>query len=456
MPTPGNQFKNSNSFRDTTKSKSVSKERVAREKEEMLPKFTFNDRRLVKIIGLFFLIVSLYFMVAFTSYLFTWQDDQSYVLKSNGGWGNLFKTQKELLEIGLKQPIVQNWLGKLGALLAHQFIYEWFGVSSFIFIGIFFIIGYRLLFKVKIWSIKKSLGYCFFLLLFISILLGYGHGFVSDYPHYLEGAFGFWTNRLLQTQIGNTGTAGLLAFAGLSALIIAYNIDFHINLISRNNNRHTDIPDTNTPDTSWDETEDEPLSTAAASIAAPLEFDLNTSTNTSNVLRNDIPLVTSNGTNTHELEILTTPQEVLLETLPPIADAQIQDIDPQNMKLSIEKTVEEKTATELVEQFGMFDPKLDLSNYKYPTLDLLENHGANKILVNTQELEANKNKIVETLNHYNIEIDKIKATIGPTVTLYEIIPAPGVRRVRPHHPATDRRVPGPQRLRHLDQPGHPG
>ena len=425
MPTLGNQFKNSNSFRDTTKSKSMSKERVAREKEEILPKFTFNDRRLVKIIGLFFLIISLYFMVAFTSYLFTWQDDQSYVLKSNGGWSNLLKTQKELLEMGLKQPVVQNWLGKLGALLAHQFIYEWFGVSSFIFIGIFFIIGYRLLFKVKIWSIKKSLGYCFFLLLFISILLGYGHGFISDYPHYLEGAFGFWTNKLLQAQIGNTGTAGLLAFAGLSALIIAYNIDFQINLINRNNNRHTDISDTDTPDISGDETEDEPLSTATASLTAPLEFDLNTS-HTSNVPRNNIPLVTSNGT-THELEISTPHQDVLLETAPLIADVEVQDIESQNMKLSIEKTVEEKTATELVEQFGMFDPKLDLSNYKYPTLDLLENHGANKIPVNTQELEANKNKIVETLNHYNIEIDKIKATIGPTVTLYEIIPAPGVR-----------------------------
>jgi S-DNA-T family DNA segregation ATPase FtsK/SpoIIIE len=95
--------------------------------------------------------------------------------------------------------------------------------------------------------------------------------------------------------------------------------------------------------------------------------------------------------------------------------------------LTIEKTEEEKKSTELVEQFGMYDPTLDLSSYKYPTLDLLENYGSNKIAVNSEELEANKNKIVETLNHYNIEIDKIKATIGPTVTLYEIIPAPGVR-----------------------------
>lgn len=417
MPASENQFKNSNSFRD----KSSNKERTVRKKEEVLPKFTFNDRRLIKIIGLFFLIISLYFMVAFTSYLFTWQDDQSYVLKSNGGWSNLLKTQKELLEIGLKQPIVQNWLGKLGALLAHQFIYEWFGVSSFIFIGVFFIIGYRLLFKVKIWSIKKSLGYCFFLLLFISILLGYGHGFVSDYPHYLEGAFGFWTNKLLRAQIGNTGTAGLLVFSGLSALIIAYNIDFHINLVSRKNNQRTETPDTDIANANWNEPEGELPSTVSS-----LGLDSSTSTNAANILRDNIPSTYTNEA-IHELEILTPAQDLLLDTTPLISDTKIQDIEPHNMKLSIEKSVEEKTATELVEQFGMFDPKLDLSSYQYPTLDLLENHGTNKITVNAQELEANKNKIVETLNHYNIEIDKIKATIGPTVTLYEIIPAPGVR-----------------------------
>ena len=98
--------------------------------------------------------------------------------------------------------------------------------------------------------------------------------------------------------------------------------------------------------------------------------------------------------------------------------------DPE---LTIEKTEEDKKSEELVEQFGQYDPTLDLASYKYPHLDLLENYGSNKISVNADELEANKNKIVETLNHYNIEIDKIKATIGPTVTLYEIIPAPGVR-----------------------------
>ena len=107
MPVRGNQFKSANSFREEPKSKGPVKERVRRERTEILPKFTFSDGRPVKIIGLFFLIISLYFLVAFCSYLFTWQEDQSYVMDSNGGWSNLWKTQAELAELGFQQPVVR-------------------------------------------------------------------------------------------------------------------------------------------------------------------------------------------------------------------------------------------------------------------------------------------------------------------------------------------------------------
>ncbi|MNV07573.1 DNA translocase SpoIIIE [compost metagenome] len=97
--------------------------------------------------------------------------------------------------------------------------------------------------------------------------------------------------------------------------------------------------------------------------------------------------------------------------------------------LVVEDIKEEKeiTASDLVAQFGQYDPKLDLSGYQHPTLDLLKDYGGGKITINQQELEANKNRIVDTLRNYSIEIESIKATIGPTVTLYEIIPKPGVR-----------------------------
>lgn len=415
MPLRGNQFRNSNSFREEPKSNIAAKQRIPREKAEVLPKFRLNDDRTIKIIGLFLLIVSLYFMVAFTSYLFTWQDDQSYVLDANGGWSNLWKTQKELTEMGLNQPVVENWLGKFGALLAHQFIYEWFGVASFLFIGVFFIIGYRMLFKIRVFSISKTLAYSFFLLIFISVSLAFFHAFITDYPHYLEGEFGFWTNRLLQAQIGNAGTAGLLAFAGLSVLIIAYNIDFKIPGRSSG-------PKYSHPDTAGATELEEEIR------YEPVEFNLTNRPGqeaAANRLNQNLPHVHAHEEaepDDHKAVVLSPSRNVLLETSHAVAN-DLKESPP----LTIEKTEEEKKSSELVEQFGMYDPTLDLSSYKYPTLDLLENYGSNKIAVNSEELEANKNKIVETLNHYNIEIDKIKATIGPTVTLYEIIPAPGVR-----------------------------
>jgi S-DNA-T family DNA segregation ATPase FtsK/SpoIIIE len=418
MPLKGNQFRNSNTFRDEPKSKSTSKQAGSNEKTEVLPKFKFNDDRTIKIIGLFFLIVSLYFMVAFTSYLFTWEDDQSYVLDANGGWSNLWKTQLELSKSGVNQAIVQNWLGKFGALLSHQFIYEWFGIASFIFIGVFFILGYRMLFKVQLFSVSKTLGYSLFLLLFISVSSAFFHSFIIDYPHFLEGEFGFWTNRLLQAQIGNAGIAGLLAFAGLSVLIIAYNIDFK--LPERNSEPKYVVPETSDADI---QLEDEV-------IYDPVEFNLpnkpgqTTPVNTINTILSKEPAkeTIELETEVHQAVTLSPSNDIPFET------AQLVNEDLNvSPPLSIEKTEEEQKSSELVEQFGMYDPTLDLSSYKYPTLDLLENHGSNKIAVNAEELEANKNKIVETLNHYNIEIDKIKATIGPTVTLYEIIPAPGVR-----------------------------
>lgn len=425
MPVKGNQFK-SNSFRDELPPRSAARAKVssAREKNEILPRLNLNDGRLFKIIGLFFLILSLYFLIAFTSYLFTWQEDQSYVIDANGGWSNLFKNSKELAEVGVVNPVVENWLGKLGALLSHQFIYEWFGIASFIFIVVFFIIGYRMLFKVKVLSITKTIAYSFFLLVFISITLAFFHAFVSDYPHFLEGEFGFWTNRLLQAQIGNSGIAGLLVFAGLTTLIIAYNIDFK--LPSKGNEEESaGVPEVSS-ETEEIELEDD-------FRTQPVEFPLNKRKEVvrTNLEEQQVAVPLKQERIIPPIELATTvepevhiPRAPLNEAAAATVALNVQKPAPE---LTITRTEEEKKAEDLVKQFGQYDPKLDLSSYQYPTLDLLENYGSNKIAVNTDELEANKNKIVETLNHYNIEIDKIKATIGPTVTLYEIIPAPGVR-----------------------------
>lgn len=411
MALKGNQFKE-NSFKsssDQSGPDAPSRKRVFREKAEVLPKFDLHNGRALKIIGLVFLILSLYFLIAFTSYLLTWQDDQSYVSTTNGGWHNLFKTVEELQTSGVATTVVQNWLGKIGALLSNQFIYEWFGISSFLFIFVFFVIGYRLLFKVKILSIAKTIGYSFFLLLFISLAIAFVHSFYLTAPHYLEGQLGFWSNRLLVAQIGQAGVAGLLVFAALVVLIIAYNIDFKIPKRNRAEQEEDIVA--------------APIDFEAENVSQPVEFPL---TNQANTPKKEQNITITPSRFNHEEE---TVDDVIDAPLGEnkLAKEEGKNELPVVPGLIIEKTEEEKSADNLVAQFGTYDPTLDLASYKYPTLDLLENYGSNKISVTADELEANKNKIVETLNHYNIEIDKIKATIGPTVTLYELIPAPGVR-----------------------------
>jgi S-DNA-T family DNA segregation ATPase FtsK/SpoIIIE len=435
MSVRGNQFK-TNTFRDKGAESAPGRSSSARqpkEKREFLPSFDLADGRAVKIVGLFFVILSLYFLIAFTSYLFTWQDDQSYVIDANGGWSNLFKTTDELKEAGVTTPVVQNWLGKFGALLSHQFIYEWFGIASFLFVLAFFIIGYRLLFKVKILSISKTLGYSFFFLLFISLTLGFAHSFWSESPHYLEGEFGYWSNKLLGAQIGAAGVAGLIAFAGLTILIIAYNIDFKF---PERKEKEVYL-DNETPDYVNDIREQSVKNKTFDSSSEPIEFPVRDKPPVSNERKQQNVVLQPSRYEEKEMEEEVVPPVVLsplanlplataaASTLPLTVEPPIEA--EKEPTFTIEKTEEDKKSEDLVEQFGNYDEKLDLSGYKYPTIDLLENYGTNKISVNAEELEANKNKIVETLNHYNIEIDKIKATIGPTVTLYEIIPAPGVR-----------------------------
>lgn len=411
--------------------------------------------KVVKITGLFLLIMSVYFLIAFTSYLFTWEEDQSYISLSNGGWGTLLKSSEEIQQLDAPAPVVHNWMGKLGALLAHQFIYKWFGIASYLFMVVLFVLGYRMLFKVKIVSIWKVLGYSLFFLVFTSVALGFIQSFIHPVPHFLEGEFGFWTNRLLAAQIGMPGVAGVLIFALLTALIIIYNLDFKIKSKPK---AVTDEGLAGTIEDDDEDSEDRPRATNERFVpdeeyvVDPVEFNMDGEEGepfgsvgpdqavqdglaTGGVLGGAAASTAAAGSAFSSAAAAGTPGgEIVIDpsvkNIPMEVDKDaVTHSEGDGPELSVEKSSEEKpsTANQLVEQYGEYDPKLDLSNYQYPSLDLLKDYGTGKITINNQELEENKNKIVETLGNYNIEIAKIKATIGPTVTLYEIIPKPGVR-----------------------------
>jgi S-DNA-T family DNA segregation ATPase FtsK/SpoIIIE len=429
MAEKGNSFRK-NTPGNTGKRNAPTRPRVVNRE----PSPFFQDgvgSKVVKVVGLFLLILSIYFLIAFTSYLFTWEEDQSYVADANGGWNTLFKSKAELETLGVSHAVVQNWMGKFGALLAHQFIYKWFGVASFIWVAFFFVLGYRMLFKVRLVSLWKLLGYTFFILVFTSVTLAYLHSYFQPYPHFLEGEFGYWTNRMLLAQIGSPGVAGLLLFVIFTTLILFYNIDVSTWLQRKKKEKEPEAEESFVA-----QTKNEKYTHESEYKVDPVEFNLQRARNTLEEKQEERPTVSTERTSNlqdvaFEAPVVAAPPRPTItpeESLVLEVDEQPKETLP-TPDLAINEVVEEKpiTASDLVQEFGQYDPKLDLSGYQHPTLDLLKDYGSGKITINNHELEANKDKIVETLGNYNIEIAKIKATIGPTVTLYEIIPKPGVR-----------------------------
>ena len=146
-------------------------------------------------------------------------------------------------------------------------------------------------------------------------------------------------------------------------------------------------------------------------------------------IQETIDLNTNNKIDNHE-EPIKSPLEKELTIEQPKIKEHLESISEKvqmDVEIKDEETLTDKEVNKALEEFGEYDPKLDLGHYKHPTIDLMIEYPNSEVTVNKEELEANKNQIVETLNNYKIEISKIKATVGPTVTLYEIVPAPGVR-----------------------------
>ena len=440
-----NTFKNSSGSTRAKKRKNTTISYQKRTQRKSFDRINFSEgqRKALKITGLFLLLLSGLFLVAFLSYLFTWKADQSYIAASNGGWATLWETNQELLDESGEIPVVENKLGKFGALLANQFIYNWFGISSFLFVLILFVTGYKLLYKRSLLPVWKTALYALLAILILSVTFGFAQDFISPTPHILEGKFGYWTNQILKAQIGTVGTAGLLIFIYLAVLVLLYNLDLKWTFqTSKKTSEEEEFEE--------EEGELEPASTVYNSVrqsspspstaAVKSETPAPLPPNQDNHSEHPSSAVESTDTATPSPKQINTLRNESLSTGGDTSPAIELSIDPpttksdktsetEDLELTVETVTEEQpiTANALVEKFGEYDPKLDLSGYQYPGLDLLTDYGSGKITINQEELEANKNRIVETLRNYNIEIEHIKATIGPTVTLYEIIPKPGVR-----------------------------
>jgi DNA segregation ATPase FtsK/SpoIIIE, S-DNA-T family len=355
--------------------------------------------------GFLLILFSIALLVSFVSFFLHGQEDQSAV--------------SDLLD---RDETVKNWLGKFGAYLADIFIYKGFGAASFVFVKLFFLSGAFLLLNLPVKKLKNTWFWDLFTIIILSITFGF---FATTLPE-LGGTIGYEMNLFFQDYIGKTGTILVLVFGLLIYSIFKIKVSPD-SIKSFFEKKKKDITDDLKSMSTTNSTADYNLEEFAVKeedddlIEEPTlkkpTFEINkeslkpTIEHSSEInLEPAIKPTTPTTIPSKELEIVDTPVDDFV-----IEKSEDEDI------------IEENLASKLVADFGEFDPTLELSNYKFPTIDLLKEYKSVGITINQEELEENKNRIVETLKNYKIEIAQIKATVGPSVTLYEIVPEAGIR-----------------------------
>lgn len=412
---------------------------LKQEKEEVVEvKQLLKDERTHKIAGSILLLIAIFLFIAFTSYLFTWDEDQDKF------------SYRMLLANDIK---VQNLLGTFGAFMSEIFIRKGFGIASYLICSFFFVFGINLFFGKKVFSISRNIKYLIVGLPVISVaaaVIFNGKAFPWG------GAAGDMMRDWLYKTVGEVGTIGILAVAVLAYIIWRFNPVFSLPSAKGKQpvvNNNVDIPEDEeiTEKVEWP---------AAADVQQPVTDQqgksnaLKAEGNILVVPPQQNPELNHNFTITEkdEPEVIIPPvkqEEPPVQVLVPEPEPEVEEepeiilpVKPsrqvsaaQPLELEIKTTPEAEEEEEEVVSAAQpkkvtaapYDPILDLRDYKYPTIDLLENHGSEKIVQDANELENNKNQIINTLKNYDINIQKISATVGPTVTLYEIIPAAGVR-----------------------------
>jgi S-DNA-T family DNA segregation ATPase FtsK/SpoIIIE len=389
-----------------------------------------KDERLHKIVGLVFTLFSVYLAIAIISFLVTWQADQSLVL--NLGWDMFVKIDPDAAE---------NWLGEIGAWVGYSFVYKGFGIASILFSLCFSAVGIKLLTQIEPIPIGKTLRYSFFGLIWISLTTGF---VFTDVWQILGGTFGHFGYLYLKGLIGVAGTGLLLICYALVFAVAVFNIKFYepkpiVELKPEEVNEEENKSNSIIPPVSLEEAkafENEPLNpddfqlTVKENIAEDLEEE-----NPFEDLEEPIeePLAEAPEEIEEEIEMPSLPIEII-PVAAAVAAIGLDDLKTDSglvlevQEMQEEDVVEENIAPEYGSIDSEYDPTLDYSNYQFPTLELLNDYGGEgKSTVETAELQLKTKMIEDTLKNYNIGIKKISATIGPTVTLYEIVPQDGVR-----------------------------
>ena len=401
-------------------------------KKSRKKKTTSIDERIPKILSILCLLFSLYLMIAFISYFFTWKFDQDAVLNYSVSL---------LFENGIT---VQNWLGRLGAIISNAFFYWGFGLPSFGFIVVLIRLAHDLAKKRPIASFFSFTKDIVLIVAFCSIVLEFIF-YQSSFSW--GGAFGESTNIWLTNFVGRIGLFLLLFFVLASSIMWIYNPqlafsipenslfklpDFSLDFF--NTEESTTTKATTRTKSSQSNTQEKPATLRPGEARQDLFNDEaipKTDQQTKgNLISDALEFKLPEGLLKKRKAAVKTQEDAQLEIT--INDKLSLDHMPlENVSTAPSPKVPEENKMIIQQEnetdSDPYDPTLDLSSYKFPELELLKDYSDQKVQVDRTELEANKDQIIETLLNYKIEITKIRATIGPTVTLYEIVPAPGVK-----------------------------
>ena len=417
-----NEYREKESIDDETRDKPSNKRSKTKKEGKSASKGSLAgltnriDAKKVKtVLGSLLILVSFYTFLACLSYLFTWAQDQDQVL------------DKSLLNYLLEneEKPVDNWLGKFGAWTSHLFIFRWFGISSFGISFLLFIIGVKILFGVELVPVKKWVARTTVLIVWTSLLFG----FFASQINYLGGGFGYYTNEWLALSLGRFGALSLILVLGYVLSVILFNPDFK-GLFNRFFSRkdeedlHESVAKSSAENMLYEDIrvvntiKDEEIE--EDNVVEAIHFDEEE--------EDDDDFDESELVITHKEPEAEPELEITASSLTEELD--LSDIEDEKFSVDVVGPDEELDSDDLDrlrKEYGDYDPTLDLANFVLPPIDLLKEYGNGGVTINKQELEENKNRIVQTLSHYKIDIASIKATPGPTVTLYEIVPAPGVR-----------------------------
>ena len=402
--------------------------------EEKTRKGLFKNEQVSFITGIILIIFSVYLTISFISFFFTGSADQSKI--ENLSVGELSSISND----------IQNWTGAFGAYLSNLMINRWMGISAFIVALWLYVAGRRFIKVAHTRMIRFTIS-CALSIIVLSLFFGFI--FLHSYNHtflYLGGYHGYYTTQWLNAWIGPWGTALLIAALTIVLLVhLSYKtIDYirrasSVNLTGRaiqaikhkaaKVSEESHEEDDENKDQMTDEPEvraDEPKEETSAKAEQTAAHQ---SIETTETTPDEEPVDSMPEFLDAPVEPIPTPEEMQENTTHDHEEPKRMTIDTGDPSFVIETAEAEELATQAAPMED-YDPTKDLSHYKRPTFDLLDKRESSEVEINMEEQAANKKLITETLKNYNIGISSITATVGPTVTLYEIKPEAGVRIAR--------------------------